>query len=106
MANTLEAFAGATSHNYCTLPTLDVEVLPSVRHCETCTAPVTFDPSIGHFGAWKHTSAEAPEHGRIALKSQCAYCHSEEDVTFIHHAWYDAVECSRCGGVTGFAVGD
>ena len=42
MATTLEAFAGAHRHNYCTLPTIDVEILPDIRHCE-CGEPVSFE---------------------------------------------------------------
>lgn len=106
MANTLEAFAGHTSPNYCTLPTVDVEILPDVRHCKTCTHVVSFNPRVGAVGVWVHDTADAPEHGSIQPTSRCAYCHSEDSVVFIQHAWYDAIECSRCGGVTGFAIGD
>ncbi|UQX13397.1 hypothetical protein [Candidatus Mycobacterium methanotrophicum] len=106
MATTLEAFAGSTRRNYCTLPAIDVEILPDVRHCETCEALVTFDQSVGIFGAWVHTSADTPDHGHVAPKTRCSYCHGEDDATYVQHAWFDAIECARCGGVDGHAIGD
>lgn len=41
-------------------------------------------------------------------KLMCTYCHSQDpsEVKSVMHAWYDAVECSRCGGVEGWALGD
>lgn len=108
MASTLEAFAGSTARNYCTLPTIDVEILPDVRHCEiaTCGGVVIYDQDAGTFGAWVHVSADTPDHGRVAVKTRCTYCHSEEAAKCVMHAWYDAIECTRCGGVDGHAIGD
>lgn len=108
MATTFETFTGIARRNYCTLPTIDVEILPDIRHCdaESCGAVVVYDPAAGTFGAWVHASADTPDHGRVAVKTRCTYCHSEEDAKYVMHAWYDAIECTRCGGVDGHAIGD
>ena len=105
MATTLEAFAGAHRHNYCILPTVDVEILPDIRHCE-CGEPVSFDQSIGFWGGWVHTAPDVPDHGRVAVRLRCKYCNSEDQVRSEMHAWFDATECDRCGGVDGHAIGD
>jgi hypothetical protein len=106
MATTLETFTGPTRRNYCTLPPIDIEILPDIRHCETCGATVTYDHDAGTFGAWVHAAADTPDHGHVAPKTRCTYCHSEDDAKFVMHAWYDAIECARCGGVDGHAIGD
>ncbi|WP_102145614.1 hypothetical protein [Mycobacterium hubeiense] len=108
MATTIETFAGAVKHNYCTLPTIDVEILPDIRHCETCGEPVTHQPDRKHglLGGWVHTSSEVPDHGRVSPRTRCRYCNSDEHARYVQHAWFDAIECSRCGGVDGFAIGD
>lgn len=106
MVTTLETFARSARRNYCTLPTIDVEILPDVRHCGTCGAPVTYDADASTFGAWVHTTPTTPEHGYIAPKTRCSYCLSEDNAQFVMPAWYDAIECARCGGVDGSAIGD
>lgn len=102
MASTLETFGGTRQLNYCTLPTIDVEILPDVHHCKTCGTAITYQPRGG--SVWVHNSL-VPDHGFITPKTRCRYCHSE-DATYHQHAWFDAVECDRCGGVTGYAIGD
>lgn len=110
MTTTLERYAGAKRANYCTLPTVDVEILPDVHLCEKCDVLITYMPHPKGFsygsGTWVHAvdSPLADEH-RISPKTRCSYCHSHEAV-FRQHAWHDAVECPRCGGVTGYAIGD
>ena len=103
---TLQAFAGAKRRNYETLPTLDVEILPDVRHCEKCGGVMVWDPKGGRYGWGEHVHADGSEHGYAPPRTRCRYCHSEEHAQYRQHAWYDAVECSRCGGVDGHAIGD
>lgn len=104
---TLEAFKDARRGNYCTLPTIDVEILPDIHHCNTCGFLVMYEPHPrGGLGSWAHTDKTVPGHGYIAPKTRCRYCHSEDDATYHQHAWHDAVECERCGGIDGYAVGD
>jgi hypothetical protein len=109
MPTTLQEFAGARRRNYETLPTIDVEVLPDTRHCATCGAEVVYvphprGPGYG-CGSWRHASPDAPGH-YVAPATRCRYCHSHDDAVYKQHAWFDAVECSRCGGVDGHAIGD
>jgi len=107
VTTTFAKFGDAKRHNYETLPTIDVEILPDVRHCEKCDAEMVWDPKGGYLGmgAWAHADATI-DHGWAAPKTRCRYCHSEDDAVYRQHAWYDAVECSRCGGVDGHAIGD
>lgn len=101
MATTLATYKGVERRNYCTFPSIDVEILPATRHC-LCGAEVVFDQAARWF---VHTDGGVADH-RVDARLQCSYCHAEEGVVYCQHAWFDAVECSRCGGVTGFAVGD
>ena len=43
MARTLETYKNSKRGNYCTLPTIDVEILPETRHCRVCNGVVEFD---------------------------------------------------------------
>lgn len=108
MTTTLERYAGAKSANYCTLPTVDVEILPDVHQCKACNAELVYRPHPKGFaygtGTWEHVEGMVDAH-RGEPKTRCSYCHSHEAV-FRQHAWHDAVECPRCGGVTGYAIGD
>jgi ribosomal protein S27AE len=104
MTTTFQQYANATRHNYCTLPTADVEILPDVRHCETCGNAVSY--SGGTLGSWSHTDPFVPDHGYVRTRLMCPYCHTEDGVVFRQHPWHDAVECSRCGGVDGRAISD
>lgn len=101
---TLAKFAGTRRANYSTLPTVDVEILPDARICETCAQPVAWDKSAHTFGGWVHADGSTEHY--VAPRTRCAYCHAQDGVTYRQHAWYDAIECDRCGGVTGYAIGD
>jgi hypothetical protein len=102
---TLTKFAGQRAGNYSTLPTIDVEILPDVQVCKACAAPIVHVPDpksvFGH--RWEHAQPGA-EHW-VSAATRCRYCHSH-DAVYRQHAWYDAVECPRCGGVAGCAIGD
>jgi hypothetical protein len=103
---TLVKFAGQRAGNYSTMPTIDVPILPDVHVCKTCTEPIVRkpDPRDVFGGRWEHVRADAPEHW-VTTATRCRYCHSQ-DAQYRQHAWYDAVECERCGGVAGYAIGD
>lgn len=109
MTTTFERFRSAKRANYSTLPTIDVEILPDVRECRTCGLPVRYQPhprgsSYGP-GTWVHDIVgPEPEPHYVSPKDRCSYCHGP--ARYIQHAWHDAVECDRCGGVTGYAIGD
>ncbi|MDN5767914.1 MAG: hypothetical protein L0H78_19105 [Humibacillus sp.] len=131
MTTTSEKFTGQRQPNYCTLPKLDVEILPDVLICENCRreivrVSVPVDNGRGHGwgeGIWVH--ADDPEGYEIfpigtwprvkgtsehyvAPATRCRYCHTSDpaEVTFVRAAYSDETRCSRCGGVHGFGIGD
>ena len=107
MATTFEIFKGARSANYCTLPTVDVEVLPDVRHCETCGQEISYNVdgyTLG--GAWQHATTDWSNPHEPRPQARCRYCHTTEGLTFTHAAYSDETRCARCGGVDGYAIGD
>lgn len=97
--------AGNYAEGYSTWPKVDVPVLPKQTLCESCDEPVFFNREADYFGRWEHVSADAEKH-YVAPQRTCMYCHAIEGVTFRQHPWYDAIECSRCKGVQGWAIGD
>lgn len=131
MTTTMEKFAGEQSRNYCTLPTIDVEILPDVSVCKECrheivSVHVPLDNGRGYeftHQLWVHAQDPAAyevrpvgEFPRVKATgdhwaspaTRCSYCHTNdpEAVSFVQHAWYDGTHCTRCGGVSGFGIGD
>lgn len=102
---TLTKYAGKQAANYCTMPKIDVVILPRVTHCAEsgCDKVVRYDQQGMR---WVHED-ETTEH-YVAPRTRCSYCNTEDpaEVQYRQHAWHDAVECKRCGGVLGFAIGD
>ena len=121
-------YAGTVRHNYCTLPTEDVEILPEIRHCADCGDVVErvsrTVAASGHrheVSAWIHSGAEVvvtdvypylheigdhDHHARV--RSACRYCNTDDPahVQFVQASYSDETRCTRCGGVDGFAIGD
>lgn len=96
--------------NYCTLPTIDVEIIPSsdrTPHCATCGGDLV-DTNAGDVWAWpEYTHAVEPDVKHyISRRATCQYCGSDEHTTSHQRSWSDELDCSRCGGTTGFAIGD
>lgn len=114
MTTTFAKFADATRGNYCTLPKLDVEILPAVRHCQGCGEELRWDPDAGPFGTGRHVhvkpDVELADGGQhyVTARTWCSYCHNDEPGTVHFHqrSWSDETECDRCGGVQGYAIGD
>lgn len=109
MSTTFEVYANQRVGNYCTRPSKDVEILPDVRVCASCRTllePVPL-PKGASWGiqSWKHAEPTACESTYIRAADRCRYCHSQ-DAKYRQHAWHDAVECDRCGGIDGYAIGD
>lgn len=105
---TMQKFTGQAP-NYSTYPKVDVEILDGPQHCDKCEAEVTYDPNGPYgMGKWVHTDPDTADHGFVAPRTRCRYCHTEDrtEVAYRQHAWYDAVECERCGGVDGRPLGD
>lgn len=108
MTTTFEKFKGTQRGNYCDLPSIDVEIIENpVRTCKTCGEVVVFNPSGGPYqwGEWEHATKK--DH-TASIHSTCFYCgcNDPELVKYRQHAWHDAVECERCGGSHGYAIGD
>lgn len=108
MTTTLERWGGTKRHNYETLPTIDVEILPDIRHCEKCGGEMVWDAKGGYFGQGGYVHADGSDHGYAPPVTRCRYCRTEDPalVSYIQHAWYDTVECKRCGGDDGHPIGD
>lgn len=108
MSTTFEKYAGKPARNYCDNPTKDVEILECTPECSKCAGEMRWDPKGGGYGwgTWVHVGDTDCRHW--APRATCAYCGTNEAGVVVRrqHAWYDAVECSRCGGMTGWSIGD
>lgn len=103
MATTFELFAKAQIQNYCTKPTIDVDVLPTPENiCGNCSIPVHYDMKLHK---WLHAD-ENNNCSFVTLRSRCKYCNATDTISVVHHNWYDEYKCSRCGGAEGYAIGD
>ena len=75
VTTTFAKFGDAKRHNYETLPTIDVEILPDVRHCEKCDAEMVWDPKGGYLGmktttnSGRHCRRRPPKNGGITRES-------------------------------------
>jgi len=106
--STAEAWAGKRAPNYSTLPRLDVPVLALPRSCATCGEPVELGAAASTYGIrpWVHVGAVADHY--VTPKLVCKYCGSDDEFEVVarQHAYSDTTECSRCGGVEGYGIGD
>lgn len=109
MTTTFEKYQGTQRGNYCTLPTIDVEIIEPPGYCRNCSGVMVYDPKARLFGAWVHETEPEPGTCRYAsVASRCGYCGTNEKgvVVFHQRAYSDETECSRCGGVSGYGIGD
>lgn len=106
MTTTFQKFSSHNVGNYSTRPSVDVDILDEQRVCATCDGVVTWAPKGGQYGwgGWVH-EAGASDHRAQAL-GQCRFCGGQGTLSHRQEAWYDATDCSRCGGVDGYAIGD
>lgn len=91
--------------NYCNAPTIDVEILDDTGyHCAHCAQKVIRQE---HSYSWRHDdpAAVADDHTPEVLP-RCHYCRAEGTLTANFHAWHTSMDCSRCGGSYGIALGD
>lgn len=106
VTTTFQKFPSFNVGNYSTRPSNDVDILDEARVCKDCDKVVVWDPKGGPWGwgGWLH---EAGEQGHKAeALGQCRFCGAQGTVSYRQEAWYDATDCSRCGGVDGYAIGD
>ena len=108
MATTFEKYAGQSARNYSSLPTIDVEILePDHSKCK-CGEPIHLDRSIPYMTQWRHEDPALDQQHSATPPLECDYCGSQDPalVKFSQPAWHDEVSCKRCGGSTGWAIGD
>lgn len=126
---TFEKFAGQRAGNYSSNPTVDVEILDGPTMCgaresdgSRCLRPIVRDHEAQptYMAYWKHADVEGPgpalnhhlrdgaAYSLIGPTTRCSYCGTQDptEVTFHQRSWSDETECTRCGGVTGYAIGD
>lgn len=105
METTLTKYREATARNYCTLPTVDVPILPREPRCE-CGAAIVWDRHARIIGAWVHVSDDVSCDYARPIPS-CMYCNATgEAVTFHAMPYSNETHCARCGGVNGYGIGD
>jgi hypothetical protein len=106
MTTTFQKFTHNNVGNYSTRPSIDVDILDEARVCETCDKVVVWDSKGGEFGwgGWVHEDGSNDHPARAV--PQCRFCGGQGTVSYRQEAWYDATDCSRCGGVSGYAIGD
>lgn len=109
MTTTLEKFKGMQAGNYCTLPKIDVEIVAPAPACETCDREIRqHETERDHWGpVWVHADTGEREH-HIAHRPACRYCGTNDKGVVVDrtYPYHDARECSRCGAVAGYAIGD
>lgn len=113
-STTLAHFAGQHARNYSSMPTIDVPIIPTDArryHCASCGGEIvpTADSSQNPYAAskWEHLiPTTIAGHDHVKPRSTCMYCGSDERTAFHQRNWSDETECTRCGGVAGFAIGD
>lgn len=114
---TLEYWAGRRAGNYSSLPTIDVEILPDVYTCgrEGCSAPelkyrkagwVTGADGAERYdgGGFEHVAGDLDH--EPSVMARCRFCRGTGALTSSMHAWHDETRCDRCGGRSGYAIGD
>jgi len=93
--------------NYCTLPTIDVEIITDKTvHCLKCGSVLINDDPNSIFSKWRHQDPALDDDHRADRMARCHYCGGEGTTTHGMHAWHDSSDCSRCGGSYGFPLGD
>lgn len=108
MVSVLEKVAGKRAGNYSTNPRIDVEVIENpARYCQCGGVVVPDGVASNGIQNWKHVEEPAKPH-LLDRAGMCSFCGASEpgEVAYKQYSWYDAVECSRCGGVEGYAIGD
>lgn len=107
---TKQKWAGKQAGNYSTLPTKDVEVLKETeRLCTNCSEQVTYDESSYR---WNHADGKATcsDDGKTTASANpvCRYCGTGNPShhSFSQNSYSDESHCSRCGGTSGYGIGD
>lgn len=120
---TKEKWAGKQAGNYSTLPKKDVAVLKdSKRFCTKCGDATEYQEK-GYMGEWVHSNGEKtcddaqvekytgekPKWNQyVSSNPVCRYCGTGDPAhsTFKQQPYSDETSCSRCGGISGYGIGD
>ena len=118
---TLEKYAGTPARSYSSNPTKDVEVLKDAkRFCTKCGEEVVYDKaayrtlhsngdgSCSNESVKAYTGSEPPYTQYVSANAVCSYCGTGDPAhhTFKQQAYSDESSCSRCGGTSGYGIGD
>lgn len=119
--STMDVWATKQAGNYCSRPNKDVPILEnSEKFCTKCGRSVTYEKTRYRWlhdngleecdknEMLAHTGKPAPYAGYAQSNPECRYCGTGDPSysTFKQQSWSDETSCSRCGGVTGYAIGD
>lgn len=106
MATTFEKFANYYA-NYSSKPTIDVEIVKNDPLCNKCHSPIERIPGRYEFEVkWGHV-IPGDEH-YVSPTTTCMFCGNNEPGT-VHYrqmSYSDETECDRCGGRSGYGIGD
>lgn len=118
VVTTFAKWKGTQRGNYCTLPSIDVPIvkLPSLcayrgygetRSDTPCGKELVWDKA-GSYGMGKHVHADGSTDHSAQSHGVCRYCGANGFDEISHHqrAYSDETECSRCGGINGYGIGD
>lgn len=109
VTTTFEKFKGTRPGNYCTLPTIDVEIVNPDAYCRVCNGAMVYVPNPPLSGRYEHVTEPEPGTCRFGTPaSRCHYCGTNEAGVAVSHqrAWSNEIDCARCGGRWGYGIGD
>jgi hypothetical protein len=108
MTTTFEANKNLRRGNYCTLPTIDVEIVDLEKYCtnKKCGVLVRWNAKADYFG--RHEHIYATECSYPQTSTTCLYCGCNDPrlVKYKQMSYSDETHCARCGGVSGYGIGD
>lgn len=118
---TKQKWAGKQAGNYSTLPSKDVEVLENAESfCTKCGDSVTYDAkayrhlhsngesTCDKAKAEAYTGKKSEYTQIVSVNPKCRYCGTGDPAhsSFRQQSYSDEASCSRCGGVSGYGIGD
>lgn len=111
--NTLEKWKGKQAGNYSSLPKKDVHVLKDAKKfCTKCNEDLVLDENKANQGLYLHADngSQWCSNGKTfySVNGSCKYCGTGDPsyLEFKQMSWSDESHCSRCGGVSGYGIGD
>lgn len=115
---TFAKYQGTQRGNYCTLPSIDVEIVKRPPLCayrgwgesrsETPCGKELVWFKEGSYGLGKHVHADGSTDHSAQSHGVCRYCGANgfDEISHHQHAYSDETECARCGGINGYGIGD